>query len=80
MERTSYQLQGQNGGVVIADTTLVTGDFTWISVANDAVISALETNLEDSAGLLGITLPAGFGFGGQTSSITLTSGVVIAYK
>lgn len=80
MERTSYQLQGQNGGVVIYGTTPVTGNFTWISVVNDAVFDALDTNLEDSAGLLGITIPAGFGFGGQTSSVTLLSGVVIAYK
>jgi hypothetical protein len=29
--------------------------------------------------LAGITLPAGFGFGGDITSITLASGAVIAY-
>lgn len=80
----SYQLQGQDGFEVIDDTNAHTngGDgFRWVTVLEDAEISAISgTNLTNAAGLQGVALSAGFQFGGEITSITLTSGSVIAYK
>jgi hypothetical protein len=81
----SYQLQGQQGGVVIAAGENASGNFRWIQVVTDTVLQSLSSpNLNDATGqgpnnLLIITLPAGLGIGGKFSFIQVTSGVVIAY-
>ena len=85
MRGDSYQLQGQQGAIVITDTAAETGRFRWILCATDTVIASISGNVVSNAGaspntsLAGITLPAGFGFGGDITSITLASGAVIAY-
>lgn len=78
----SYQLQGLDGWVCIDDTTPTVGPFRWVTVINDAVIDVISTdsNCTNADGMTGITLPAGLSFGGEISDITLTSGVVLAYK
>ncbi len=77
----SYQLQGQQGGVVLTATETATGSFRWVQVINDCVLDALvSTNVTNSDGsLTGITIPAGIGIGGTFTSIEVQSGVVIAY-
>ena len=77
----SYDLQGQGGGIVIAGGDAIpSGNFRWIQVVNDAVFASLGgINITNSAGLAGITLPAGLGIGGLFEQPELTSGVVIAY-
>jgi len=76
----SYQLQGQQGGVVLAGTS-TQGQFRWIQVINDAVFDDLvSTNIENAqSDLVGITIPAGVGIGGSFTNISLSAGVVIAY-
>lgn len=87
MNRDAYQLQGQNGGVV-----LETGD-SWSAITNnddraasfaviaeDAVLSELIGNLADSSTkLTGKTLVAGLPIGGQITEIAVTSGTVVLY-
>jgi len=77
----SYQLQGQQGGVVVNAGGSATGPFRWVQVVNDAVFSAfVAANLTDAATkLITITHNAGTGIGGNITSFTVTSGVVIAY-
>ena len=78
----SYDLQGQGGGVVLSagGVSSVSGDFRWIQVVSDTVLEVLvSTNISSVADLTETTLPAGLGIGGRFSSITLTTGLVIAY-
>ena len=77
----SYQLQGQQGGVVVNATGSATGPFRWIQIVNDTIFSAIVApNLTDAGTkLITITHPAGTGIGGNITSFTVTSGVVIAY-
>lgn len=77
----SYDLQGQGGGVVLDGTSgSVSGDFRWIQIINDVVFANISSsNIVDSVGLTGITIPAGVGIGGRFSNINVTSGAVIAY-
>jgi hypothetical protein len=77
----SYQLQGQQGGVVITPGAgTVTGPFRWVQVIQDTVLAGIvTTNIADDGDLLSTTIPAGIGIGGNISEIDLTSGLVIAY-
>ena len=77
----SYDLQGQGGGIVVSlGATSVTGNFRWIQIVEDTVLSTLtSSNIDGAADLTGITLPAGLGIGGRFSNIVLTSGTAIAY-
>lgn len=76
----AYQLQGQEGGEVIADGDQHSGPYRWILVVEDAVIDDIASNLRGgAANLIGKTLAQGFAFGGVIASITLLSGTVIAY-
>lgn len=77
-------LTGLQGGQVITDTatyTPPTGE-AWhaIQVIEQAVISAITTNLTTSANLVAVTLPAGLVIYGRCTSLKLTSGKVIAYQ
>lgn len=76
----SYQIQGQQGGIVLnVDEGAKDGPFRWVLVVNDAVLSAIDSNIQNDGDLVGLTLPAGSGFGGQINSLTVSSGTVIAY-
>ena len=85
MRGDSYQLQGQMGAVTATGPTTITGNFRWVLVAADAVITSMTGNVLGVGGanpnvsLAGVTLPAGFGFGGIITSITITSGTILAY-
>jgi hypothetical protein len=78
----SYDIQGQGGGrVVNSSSGAVTGNFRWIQVVTDTVLSLLTSeNVSNTTALQSITIPAGVGIGGRFSAITVTSGVVIAYN
>lgn len=77
----SYDLQGQGGGRVITSASgAVTGTFRWVQVITDTVFSVVTApNLTSATSLQTITIPAGVGFGGRITALTVTSGVVIAY-
>lgn len=85
----SYDLQGQGGSVVLSSVSSPTAlsytgpnQIRWIQVVNDAVFSSVVSasgNVTGASRLQTITLPAGLGIGGNFSSVTLTSGVVIVY-
>jgi hypothetical protein len=76
----SYQLQGQQGGVVFSPGVSLSGNFRWIQVVADTVFSDVTaTNLDFASALIGPTIPAGIGIGGRFTNIGVTSGLVIAY-
>ena len=76
----SYQLQGQQGGVVLSNSDTAAGNFRWIQVITDTVFSNIEASNLDSVGLLvGPIIPAGIGIGGKFSEISVSTGLVIAY-
>lgn len=79
----SYQLQGQQGGIVLSGADSATGRFRWIQAIEDSVLltDTGETagNLTDIINLDGKTLPAGVGIGGEFSKVQISSGLVIAY-
>ena len=79
----SYQLQGQQGGIVLTSDDSATGTFRWIQAIEDSVLltDTGETagNLTHIINLDGKTLPAGVGIGGVFSKVEIASGTVIAY-
>ena len=79
----SYQLQGQQGGVVLTGADSAVGSFRWIQAVEDSVLlcDTGETagNLVDIINLDGKTLPAGVGIGGVFTKVEISSGTVIAY-
>jgi len=79
----SYQLQGQQGGIVLSGADSATGRFRWIQAIEDSVLltDTGETagNLTDIINLDGKTLPAGVGIGGGFTKVQISSGLVIAY-
>lgn len=80
----SYQLQGQQGGVVLTSSSSADdgeGPFRWIQVINDAQFNDIASQkISGVSALSGLTIPAGVGFGGVFSDVELVSGVVIAYS
>lgn len=78
----SYQLQGQQGGVVVNAGGSATGPFRWVQVVNDTVFSAfVAANLTDAATKLitPVSHNAGTGIGGNITSFAVSTGVVIGY-
>ena len=77
----SWDLQGQGGGIVLGASDVYEGKIRWVQVINDAVLDVAESaNITDSdTKLVSITLPAGLGFGGKFTYVSLTSGLVIVY-
>jgi hypothetical protein len=76
----SYDLQGQGGGRVITSTTGGATNVRWVQCLTDCVFSDfVSSNLLDSSGIVSVTIPAGVGIGGRIGSVSLTSGVAIAY-
>lgn len=67
-----------NGSVYIDDTAAHAGQFCAIQALEAAVVAALSGNMTDFAG--GLPIPAGTTIEGSFTSITLTSGKVLAYK
>ncbi len=76
----SYQLQGQQGGVVLAAGDSASGPFRWVQVLIDTEFDVFESNLESGDTFLtGLILPAGSGIGGNITAIAVSTGLVIAY-
>lgn len=72
---------GGLGGVEIFTTTAQTGkDYYAIYFVQESVISAITMANSTGAEALVTTIPAGMTLFGNTTSITLTSGLAIAYK
>ena len=76
----SYNLQGIGGGIVLGTGDYYGGKIRWVQVINDAVLDLVESaNITDDYKLIGITLPAGLGFGGKITGVLVGSGNVIVY-
>ena len=76
----SYNLQGIGGGIVLGTGDYYEGEIRWVQVINDAQFEGfLSENITDDQKLVGVLLPAGIGFGGKITGVSLTSGIVIAY-
>ena len=77
----SYDLQGQGGGQVLATSqATVATNVRWVQCLTDCVFSSVTaSNLADASDITLFTIPAGVGFGGKIESITLTTGLAIAY-
>ena len=79
----SYQLQGNQGGIVLTGADSATGSFRWIQAIEDSVLltDTGETagNLADIINLDGKTIPAGAGLGGIFTKVQISSGTVVAY-
>ena len=79
---------GYTGCKVISNTSANTGVFRGFIVNDDAVVSAIldedDTSLLSTLGLSGVTLRSGIYIsvesGNYISSITLTSGSIVAYN
>jgi hypothetical protein len=67
---------GRLGSTFIADTVAHTGIFTELVAMTACVIAAVTGNC---AGLAGKTIPAGMSVAGVFTSVTLTSGTMVAY-
>jgi hypothetical protein len=75
----SYDLQGQGGGVVLGGDDTAT-NVRWIQCLNDCVFSAFTIpSISNVSNMISVTIPAGVGIGGRIDSVTLSSGVAIAY-
>lgn len=73
--------QGLGGGHVLnSGEGTVTTEFGGLLIVSETVISAWITNLDNSADLVGVTLPAGLYIAAKIDSILLTSGTAIAYE
>ena len=74
---------GQNGGILVADTTAITGNFTTMVVLEDATFTTLTTEYTKNgtaSAALGSdwgTLYAGFVLSGKITACTLASGKVL---
>ena len=81
---SEYRALGLNGGEYINDTAVHTGKFFAIQATEATVLAAQTsniTNLDDiCTGQDATELAAGTVLYGNFSSITLTSGAVIAYN
>ena len=71
-------LKAEHGGKYIADTSAHTGIFDSILVLESAVADLVSSNITGT--LTSVPLPAGVVVYGFFSSITLSSGKVIAYN
>ena len=72
---------GGLGGVEVFTTTAQTGkDYYAIYFVQESVISSITMANSTGASALVTTIPAGMTLFGNTTAITLTSGLDIAYK
>lgn len=77
---------GQKGGILLTDTTAITGNFRKIYAITDATFTTLTGNFttnDDETASVGSdfgTLKAGLSLWGKFTAVTLASGSVILYK
>ena len=81
---SEYRGLGLNGGEYINGTGAITGAFFAIQVMEDTVLAAMTSNIDNigdiCTGQDATTLAANTVIYGAISSVTLTSGAVIAYN
>ena len=81
---SEYRGLGLNGGEYINDTAAHTGKFFAILATEDTVIASITSNIDNLSDITnsqdGTILSANTAIYGNISSITLTSGAVIAYN
>ena len=81
---SEYRGLGLNGGEYINDNAAHTGKFFAILATEDTVIASITSNIENLSDICtgqdATTLAANTAIYGNISSITLTSGAVIAYN
>ena len=81
---SEYRGLGLNGGEYINDTAAHTGKFFAILATEDTVIASITSNIDNLSDITnsqdGTVLSANTAIYGNISSITLTSGAVIAYN
>ena len=77
----SYDLQGQGGGQVLSPTGEVTAtNVRWVQCLTDCTFSHFDaSNLASSGDIEINTIPAGVGIGGRINSVSLSTGLAIAY-
>ena len=74
---------GQNGGILVTDTTAITGDFKLMVVLEDATFTVLTTDYTKNGTAVAAagsdfgTLYAGFVLSGKITAVTLASGKVL---
>lgn len=63
-------------------TDAAIGPFRWVQTVGDTNFSAFTApNITNaSSKLIGVSIPAGIGIGGNITGFTLASGVVIGYR
>jgi hypothetical protein len=72
------QSAGRLGSLVIADTAAHVGIFIELVALTAVVFNAATVG--NCTGIGGLTLPAGMTIAGKFTSITLTSGTLVAYN
>ena len=81
---SEYRGLGLNGGIYINDTAVHTGKFFAILATEETVIASKTSNITNLSDITnsqdGTILSANTAIYGNISSITLTSGAVIAYN
>lgn len=79
-----YRGLGLNGARYINDTATHEGDFFAIVCTEDTVFASITSNIDNIADLCtgqdATTLSANTAIYGRITSVTLTSGAIIAYK
>lgn len=84
----TLDMNGKLGGILIANTAVVTGRFGIIQALADTVIASMtsvapgliQTNLDTDGVVTAVPLAAGAVITGNITSIQLTSGTVLAYN
>lgn len=73
--------QGLGGGHVLnTGEGTVTTAFGGLLIVEATVLTSITCDLDNSADLVGVTLPAGLYIASKIDSIALTSGTAIAYE
>ena len=73
-------MQGQGGGEVLSELDRTATNVRWVQCLTDCVFSVFNaSNLQNSSSIQDITLPAGTGIGGRIETVTLATGLAIAY-
>lgn len=81
----AFQLQGMDGGVVVEPgetwTAASDGGSRWVSFPIATILDSYSGNLrEGTTKLVGGEFPAGYGIGGITRSLGVSSGLAIVYE
>lgn len=77
---------GQNGAILVTDTTAVTGNFRIIQVLENTAFTLLTSDMKKNGATTAAaaadfgTVTAGTVLYGKFTAVTLTSGKVILYK